>query len=320
MEFDNKLLKFVIRQKIMIWQGRNDGESPLVQRVFQKVQLENDFRNVKNKDFILHGFSVDEGVKRNSGRVGAAEAPNIIRKNMSNFPVTSPYFRLLDFGNIEIEGNNLELAQEKLADSVANIISKSGKSIVLGGGHEVMFAHYSGLKKALPNKKIGIINIDAHFDNRMLNPEIGATSGTGFWQIAQEGDLNSLHIGIQKNSNTLHLFDFAHKNNMQYLISDEIFYENLHQIYQKIDEFSASVDILYLTVCMDVFNAAIAPGVSAAAYNGIFADVTFMNFYRHILGKEKLIALDIAEVNPTYDIQERTARLAASLINEWFMI
>lgn len=303
-----------------MWQGRNDGDSPLVQRIFQKVVLEKDFRNINAKDFVLQGFAVDEGVKRNSGRVGAAEAPDVIRKNMSNFPVTSPYFRLLDFGNIEIENQNLENAQQKLALSVTNVISKNGKSIVLGGGHEVMFAHYSGIKNALPGKKIGIINIDAHFDNRMLQPEIGATSGTGFWQIAQEGDLHSLHIGIQKNSNTLQLFNFAHQNKMQYIISDELFYENLHHIYEKIDAFAASVDVLYLTVCMDVFNVAIAPGVSAQAYNGIFADVTFMNFFRHILGQEKMMAMDIAEVNPSLDIQERTARLAASLVNEWFNI
>ena len=249
-----------------MWQGRNDGDSPLVQRVFQNVILEKDFRNIKAKDFVLHGFAVDEGVKRNLGRVGAAEAPDIIRKNMSNFPVTSPYFRLLDFGNIEIENNDLEKAQQRLALTVANAVSKNGRSIVLGGGHEVMFAHYSGLKSALPGKKIGIINIDAHFDNRMLHPEIGATSGTGFWQIAQKEDLHSLHIGIQKNSNTLQLFDFAHQNKMQYLISDELYYENLHHIYEKIDAFTETVDVLYLTVCMDVFNVAIAPGVSAQAH------------------------------------------------------
>jgi formiminoglutamase len=45
-----------------------------------------------------------------------------------------------------------------------------------------------------------------------------------------------------------------------------------------------------------------------------------MHFFRHILKNEKLLAMDVAEVNPIYDIQERTARLAASLINEWFLI
>ena len=70
---------------------------------------------------------------------------------------------------------------------------------------------------------------------------------------------------------------------------------------------------------MDVFNAAIAPGVSATAYNGIMADSAFMHYFKHILKSEKLIAMDIAEVNPSLDIAERTARLAASLANEWLM-
>ena len=125
---------------------------------------------------------------------------------------------------------------------------------------------------------------------------------------------------IRDSSNTLKLFDTAHQFGMKYILADEIFYENLPEIYQKIDELIFSVDQLYLTICMDVFNAAIAPGVSATAYNGIFADATFLHFYRHILKSEKLIALDVAEVNPEFDIAERTARLAASLVNEWFMI
>lgn len=45
-----------------------------------------------------------------------------------------------------------------------------------------------------------------------------------------------------------------------------------------------------------------------------------MLFFKHILKSEKLVALDVAEVNPTYDMGERTARLAACLVNEWFMI
>jgi formiminoglutamase len=268
----------------------------------------------------LHGFAVDEGVRRNKGRIGAAKAPDIIRKNMSNFPVVSPDFKLLDFGNITCEDQNLEKTQENLAEKVSKILQKNAKSIVLGGGHEVTFAHYSGIKKAFPNQKIGIINLDAHFDNREPENGVGASSGTGFWQIAQEGEIHSLHIGIQKNSNTLKLFDTAHQFGMKYILADEIFFENLPKIYQQIDELILSVDQLYLTICMDVFNASIAPGVSAAAYNGIFADATFLHFYRHILKSEKLVALDVAEVNPDFDIAERTARLAASLVNEWFMI
>lgn len=303
----------------MIWQGRFDGDDPLYHRIFQRVSLENNYNKISENDFILHGFAVDEGVKRNKGRVGAKEAPDIIRKNMSNFPVVNPEFSLKDFGNITCENGNLEGAQNELAEKVAEVLKRNGKSVVLGGGHEVTFAHYSGIKQAFPDKRVGIINIDAHFDNREIDPNIGASSGTGFWQIAQQGEIHSLHIGIQKNSNTLKLFDIAHQFGMKYILADELFFENLPNIYQKIDEFLAGVDVLYLTICMDVFNAAIAPGVSATAYNGIMADSAFMHYFKHILKNEKLIAMDIAEVNPSLDIAERTARLAASLANEWLM-
>lgn len=301
------------------WQGRFDGEDPLHHRVFQRVETDKNYDGISENNFVLQGFAVDEGVKRNKGRVGAAEAPDIIRKNLCNFPVVQADFKLLDFGNVDCEDSELEKAQQELADNVTKILSHNGKSIVLGGGHEVTFAHYSGVKNAFPDSKIGIINFDAHFDNR--EPENGlATSGTGFWQIAQQGQINSLHIGIQRNSNTLKLFDFAHEKGMKYILADELFFENLPRLYIEINRFLETVDVVYLTICMDVFNAAIAPGVSAQAYNGIMADASFMHIYKHILASHKLKALDVAEVNPQYDIQERTARLASCLVNEWFMI
>ncbi len=303
-----------------IWQGRLDGEELLFHRIFQRVREENNYDLISPKDFVLHGFAVDEGVRRNKGRQGAKEAPDIIRKNMSNFPVILPDFSLLDFGNITCDDGNLENTQNNLAKNVSKVLLKGGKSMVLGGGHEVTYAHYLGVKTAFPEQKIGIVNIDAHFDNRQPENGVRASSGTGFWQIAQEGEIYSLHIGIQRNSNTLKLFDTAHQYGMKYILADELFFENLPSIYQRISDLTESVDYVYLTICMDVFNASIAPGVSASAYNGIFADATFMHFYRHILKSEKLLALDVAEVNPAYDIQDRTARLAATLMNEWFMV
>ncbi len=309
----------MISQGNDIWQGRFDGDDALQHRIWQRVSLQEDYETISTKDFVLHGFAVDEGVRRNKGKIGAAGAPNVIRKNMANFPVVKPDFTLKDFGDV-IAGTSLEVAQSELTDKSAAAFIRGGKSVVLGGGHEVTYAHYSGLRKAFPGKKIGIINIDAHFDNREPELGIGASSGTGFWQIAQEGPIHSLHIGIQRNSNTLKLFDTAHQYGMGYITADEIFFENLPGIYEKIDDLISNIDVLYLTVCMDVFNAAVAPGVSALAYNGIFADAAFMHFYRHILQSEKMMALDVAEVNPSLDPDQRTARLAAALVNEWLMI
>ena len=68
---------------------------------------------------------------------------------MSNFPVVSQIFKLLIL-KYHLQDQNLENTQRK-------ILKKDGKfykmkSIVLGGGHEVTFAHYSGIIKAFPTK------------------------------------------------------------------------------------------------------------------------------------------------------------------------
>ena len=128
------------------WTGRFDGEEEAYHRIFQCVTAESDYENIRPNDFVLHGFAVDEGVKRNKGRVGAQKAPDFIRKNMSNFPVIHPGFYLNDFGNIKCDDNNLEASQDVLAEKISKVLSRQARSVVLGGGHEVTFAHYSGVR------------------------------------------------------------------------------------------------------------------------------------------------------------------------------
>ena len=89
-------------------------------------EIAENYENILPNNFVLHGFAVDEGVRRNKGRIGAAKAPDIIRKNMSNFPIVSPNFKLLDFGNITSEERNLENTQENLAEKVSKILQKNG--------------------------------------------------------------------------------------------------------------------------------------------------------------------------------------------------
>jgi formiminoglutamase len=49
-------------------------------RIFQRVEISENYENISPNNFVIQGFAVDEGVRRNKGRVGAAKAPDIIRK------------------------------------------------------------------------------------------------------------------------------------------------------------------------------------------------------------------------------------------------
>ncbi len=304
------------------WTGRIDGLEDAHLRWHQKIicQPSEDIvvNQSDNQHYAIVGFESDEGVARNKGRIGAKAGPNVLRQFCANFPIHSPNtFHVIDIGNVVCNDHQLEQAQELLSDEVAAIQTKNYLSIVFGGGHELTYPHFLGIRKAYSDKKIGIINFDAHFDIREPDPAVGASSGTGFWQIAQQEEkLNYLAIGIQRSGNTQKLFDTADRLGVQYVLAASISQENKSQLEKQINDFCESIDLLYCTVCLDVFSAAFAPGVSAPAGYGLLPDPFFLSIFKTAINNKKLVAFDIAELNPTYDQDNRTARLAASLVYE----
>jgi formiminoglutamase len=77
--------------------------------------------------------------------------------------------------------------------------------------------------------------------------------------------------------------------------------------------FIADVDELYLTFCLDVLPAAVAPGVSSPAPRGVGLDV-LEPLIDAVVASGKLRLADIAEMNPRHDIDGRTALVAARIV------
>ena len=326
-----------------VWTGRNDGTDPAVQRWHQRIvavdlsQEELPILRSNQKGIALIGFSCDEGVRRNGGRTGAKEGPVNFRKTCGSLPVHFEQDTLFtDLGDIICTGNEMEQAQHELAILVETALINGYQPFVIGGGHEVAYGHYKGINAFLKNSakneqfdagdhsgntnlsgSIGIINFDAHFDLRDRN-ENGYNSGTGFLQIANDcatanQQFRYLPIGIQQNSNTKQLFDSAEALNVNYISAEQFLPAAQSDLTEKILQFIEESSVIYLTICMDVFSSSVAPGVSAAAYNGIFPDPFFFSCLQTILASGKVISADIAEYNPAYDSEQRTAKLAAAL-------
>jgi formiminoglutamase len=295
-----------------IWQGRNDGDGVEHLRIHQVVNIQ------PHASFAFIGFSSDEGVKRNKGRLGAADAPDMIRSQLANLPVHQP-ISIADLGTVTCEDGELEKAQAELADQVERCLTMNIRPIVLGGGHEIAFGSFSGLfqytHKHQPNKKIGIINFDAHFDLREAEQ---VTSGTPFLNAADlsaqfQQEFHYLCIGVAKHSNTQVLFETADRLKCTYIHDQELRQNNIDALILKINQFIDQVDDLYVTVDLDVFSASIAPGVSAPAVKGIDLFV-FDPLFQAIKNSGKIKVFDVAECNPRFDLDNRTAKLAAYII------
>jgi len=272
-----------------------------------------------DKGVALLGYACDEGIRRNQGRVGAIKGADAIRKQLGKLPNhLEEETDLLDVGSVNCPDTDLEATQNELSKKVQQLLNHHLFPIVLGGGHDIAYGTYNGIKKHLGSSKtIGIINFDAHFDLR--SNENGSSSGTPFYQIAKDCEesgsaFHYLCLGIREDANDSSLFKTAKELDVKYILRDTFRIEFHNEINAWINAFIQNVDAVYVTIDLDGFSSAYAPGVSAPSPMGFTPDVVLASL-KTIVASGKLSALDIAELNPTYDIDNQTARLAASLVH-----
>lgn len=310
-----------------LWQGRVDSESNF--NAFRWHQLikfidlsDQKLPQIEGKrGFAFIGFCCDEGIRRNKGRIGAAQGPDNIRKELATLPCWfDKNVDIFDVGNIYCENIDLEASQAELAKIVEKVLNLRLFPIILGGGHEVALGSYMGtlnhLRKENNKPRLGIINFDAHFDLRPYDR--GGTSGTMFRQIAdmcktQEIEYSYLCVGVEKYSNTVDLFKTAEELGVKYIKSSEVSNRNYPTAINGLEEFLKTQDHIYMTVCSDVFSAAHAPGVSAPQSLGLDPKVV-LEMIEYVLDTGKTISFDIAEVSPIYDRDNMTADLASMII------
>lgn len=265
----------------------------------------------------LLGYCCDAGVKRNQGRPGSSEGPAAIRNALGRMPLLrTGVSEIADAGNIRTKAD-MEAAQEGFATHVGSLLQAGYFPIGLGGGHDISFAHYQGLRRVLPPKtRLGIVNFDAHLDLR--RPEPNPHSGSPFFQIAMAEKalghpFEYLCIGARADANSQELWDRAAALGARVILRDTL--SNSESVQKQVHAFMQQVDALYITIDLDGFSSAFAPGVSAASPMG-FAPWEVRPLLQWLWESGKVVSMDLAEMNPMYDTDGQTARLAASLIHE----
>jgi formiminoglutamase len=304
-----------LRPDMSLWQGRVDAVEG--DRALRWHQVIRPLLPESSSGVALLGFASDAGVRRNQGRPGAAEGPFELRRMLSNLPAR-PGQALFDAGTVRVEGDDLERGQGAYAAQAAALLDQGLGVVGLGGGHEIAYGSFMGLAKHLggePTPRIGILNLDAHFDLRSAER---ATSGTPFRQIAQACQVRGwpFHyavLGISAFANTEALFQAARDLGVSWRLDEAMGFSDLAEIQTFVADFLAKVDHLYLTVCLDVLPAADAPGVSAPSARGVALEVLEKVLDAACVSGKLRIA-DIAELNPSLDEDHRTARIAARLV------
>ncbi|MFA5834429.1 MAG: formimidoylglutamase [Bacteroidota bacterium] len=294
--------------------SRNDSSDPRM----GDIVLRGEKKFTNDIAIGIVGVPTDEGVKRNGGRIGAKDGPDAIRTEFykrtpfvigkEKSPSVVPVF---DFGDVKC-GKTLEETHENLTEVVQTLVSAGIVPIVLGGGHDIAFPNFLGFSTG--KKNVGVINIDTHLDYRKPIPK--RNSSTSFRQMLdhQSSALNAMNlveVGIQSFANaTDHYSELIERGATVFSLRDvraDGITKTLELAYELA---TSSVDSLYISFDLDVVNGTDSPGVSAPLPTGFTAE-EFLTAALFAGKRRKTKLIDIVEMNPKYDQDGRTAKLAA---------
>lgn len=271
-----------------------------------------DYADYDASNVVIIGCPQDEGVRRNKGRIGAAQAPDEIRSALYRLVVPDNVgLKLFDTGNTIIQPTLEETHAAHIA--IVEQFIKDGKRVIsLGGGNDLAYADCVGLVQAIPDPLT--INVDAHFDVRA---DAIRNSGTPYRQLLESGFVRPSHffeVGNMPMVNSATYRDYLLNKGAHVINLETLQHRGIPAIFE--DILANETDAIFWGLDMDVVHVSDAPGVSAPNALGISA-YDFCQIAA-IAGRDpRSKVLEITEVNPVYDIDGRTARLAAAAIHHF---
>lgn len=245
----------------------------------------------------LLGVPDDTGVKLNNGRPGAASGPNALRFALARYGVAEPHDwvwpSIWDAGDVEVVPGNLHATHDRVTEATIAIIEQGVLPIMIGGGHDLTYPFVRAVAEF--HKPMHGIYFDAHLDVR---EEIG--SGMPFRKLIETGCAESLRIhGLDPYANTREHVEWYSANGGRVA-------GRSHD-----DDWLAQAT--FVSLDMDVFDSAYAPGVSAhnpCGWSPMLGEQWVYQAGRH----KQVKCFDIMELSPPHDRDGRTARLAARML------
>lgn len=250
-------------------------------------------------EIIIQGFKFDD---KSSFLKGTAEAPPQIREFLHSDSSNTFAENGIDINHqcIVDKGDFSFSDYFEMEDVTVEHLNQSQRILTLGGDHSITYPIIKAFNKVYP--KIDVLHIDAHADLYHDFEGDHYSHACPFARIMEDKLASRLvQIGIR----TLN----AHQREQSEKFKTEIFeMKDLKNF--KLPEFN---NPLYISLDMDGFDPAFAPGVSHPEPGGLSSrDV--INIIHQI--NTPIIGADIVEYNPKKDVQDITGVLSAKMMKE----
>ena len=247
---------------------------------------------------IIQGIKFDE---KSSFQRGPKLAPPLIREALNSGSMNLFAENGLTIDSIEIEDKgDFEIDDYFEIERITATHLSSNKVFTLGGDHSITFPIIKAYHEKYP--LLDILHIDAHSDLYDDFEGDKYSHACPFARIMENGYVSRLvQVGIR----TLN----THQTEQAKIFNVEV--RQMKNLYlTKIPKFE---NPLYISLDMDAFDPAFAPGVSHHEPGGL-SSRQVIELIQNI--KCEVVGADIVEYNPNRDFQNMTAFLAAKMMKE----
>ncbi|MBU6374854.1 MAG: formimidoylglutamase [Bdellovibrionales bacterium] len=267
------------------------------------------------RKWTLIGVPDHQGVMNVGGRVGACHGPQAFlaafERLKGRYPIHDHRAALRMVSPI---GSDVFENYRHAADAVREAQQLHPLSVIVGGGHDHAYSHLLGLREASEKQlRLGCINLDAHLDVRAPSPLPG--SGSPFYLAIETGVLdpaNLIEFGIQSHCNAPELWSYVESKKVRVVPWRDLRAANrIKQFEIALAQLEAKVDAIVVSLDLDCMAQAYSPGVSAPQAEG-FSSAEIIEMMEVAGTHSKVISLGIFELSPEHDVQDQTARVAAT--------
>lgn len=254
------------------------------------------------------GLPDDLGVRLNNGRAGAAGGPRAVREALSRYGVAEPagfdWPGVFDAGDVRPADGDDERAlhetHRRVSEAAAAIARAGLIPVGIGGGHDLTFPFVRGCMHgaaAVAGPSWSGVYVDAHLDVRET---VG--SGMPFRRLIEDCGVRDLRVvGLNPLVNS--------REHVRYFVTRG---STVWPAQRPASE-ALPGGPCFVSIDLDGIDGAHAPGVSAPNPCGLAPDVVSA-LCVEAGASPHVRCFDIMELNPAFDVDHRTARLAAHLL------